>query len=108
MAPGEAASVEELVAGVERGVWVTTFHYTNLLEPMRVVLTGMTRHGTFMIENGKVTKPLRNLRFTQSVLDAFSAVEALTRDTKLTGDYLRVRAPAVLIREFQFTGGSQS
>ena len=108
MAPGEAASVEELVGSVERGVWITTFHYTNLLEPMRVVLTGMTRHGTFMIENGKVTKPLRNLRFTQSVLDAFSAVEALTRDTKLTGDYLRVRAPAVLIGEFQFTGGSQS
>ena len=108
MAPGEADSVEELVGSVERGVWVSTFHYTNLLEPMRVVLTGMTRHGAFMIENGKVTKPLRNLRFTQSVLDAFSAVEGLTRDTKLTGDYLRVRAPAVLIREFQFTGGSQS
>jgi predicted Zn-dependent protease len=108
MAPGEVKSVDELVRSVDRGILVTTFHYTNLVEPMRVVLTGMTRHGTFLIENGKVTKPLKNLRFTQSVLDAFSEVEALTSETKLLGDYLRVAAPAALIREFRFTGVSDS
>ena len=107
MGPGAAGSVDELVRSVDRGIWVTTFHYTNLVEPMRVVLTGMTRHGTFLIENGKVTKPLKNLRFTQSVLDAFSSVEALTSGTKLSGDYLRVSAPAALIREFKFSGASE-
>lgn len=107
MAGGEAGSAAELAKDIERGIWVTTFHYTNLVEPMRVVLTGMTRHGTFLIENGEITRPLKNLRFTQSVLDAFSNVQALTKGTKLTGDYLRVRAPAIRVREFNFTGVSE-
>ncbi len=108
MAGGEAKSTEELVRSLDRGIWVTTFHYTNLVEPMRVVLTGMTRHGTFLIENGRISKPLKNLRFTQSVLDALSGVEALTSKTKLTGDYVQVKAPAVLVKEFNFTGVSES
>jgi PmbA protein len=106
MAPGNATK-EEMLASTERGIWVTRFHYTNILHPVRTILTGMTRDGTFLIENGKFTKPLRNLRFTQSVLEAFANAEALGSRLKLVKDEwnpIGTCAPAAKIRSFQFTG----
>ena len=106
MAPGDATK-EEMLASTERGIWVTRFHYTNILHPVKTILTGMTRDGTFLIENGKITKPLKNLRFTQSVLEAFAGAEMLGAELKLVKDEwnpIGTCVPAVKIRGFQFTG----
>jgi PmbA protein len=98
---------EELVADIERGVLVTRFHYTHCPDPQRVVATGTTRDGTFLIEQGRITGALRNLRFTQSVLDAFSNIEALGDAPELHRDWWAGSAhhvPAMRIRGFRFTG----
>jgi PmbA protein len=100
---------EELVAGVEQGVLVTRFHYTHCPDPQKVVATGTTRDGTFLIENGRIRGALRNLRFTQSVLDAFTNIEALSNRPELHRDWWGVAAhhvPAMRVRGFQFTGGT--
>ena len=68
-APGDA-STDELIAGVERGVLVTDFWYTRILDPRTQVVTGLTRNGVWLIEDGRVVRPVTNLRFTQSFLDA--------------------------------------
>ena len=106
MAPG-TTSKEEMLASTRRGIWVTRFHYTNILHPVQTILTGMTRDGTYLIENGKIVRPLRNLRFTQSILEAFSNIEALGKDLVLLKDEwnsIGTCAPAAKIRDFRFTG----
>jgi len=65
-------SLEEMVRTVRRGIYVTRFHYTNVVEPMKAVITGMTRDGTFLIEDGEIKSPVQNLRFTESILKALS------------------------------------
>src|SRR5205823_592749 len=62
---------QELIKGVERGIWVTRFHYLSVVHPLLTILTGMTRDGTFLIENGEITQPIKNLRFTQNILEAW-------------------------------------
>ncbi|MFN2483917.1 MAG: TldD/PmbA family protein [Candidatus Limnocylindria bacterium] len=105
MAPGEA-SKEDMLASIGRGVWVTRFHYVNPVHPKKAVLTGMTKDGTFLVENGRFVKPILNMRFTQPMLDAFSSVEAISSDTRLLpGDFIGgTRAPAVKLGRFNFTG----
>jgi PmbA protein len=109
MAPGHATK-EEMLASTERGIWVTRFHYTNILHPVKTVFTGMTRDGTFLIENGQIARPLKNLRFTQSILEAFGGAEMLGSELKRVkagwGGFATC-APAVKIREFQFTGTTE-
>ncbi len=67
MAAGDA-SMDELLGGLDRGLLVTRFHYTNPVHSKRVVITGMTRDGTFLVEGGRIVGPVRNLRFTMSYL----------------------------------------
>lgn len=101
--PG-GSSLEEMIARTDKGLLVTRFHYTNVSEPMRAVITGMTRDGTFLIEGGRITKPVKNLRFTQSILEALSSVSAISRERKL------VRAtyvPAMKIERFRFSGKTE-
>ena len=99
------ASTDDLVRDVDKGVLVTEFHYTNMVEPTRLTLTGMTRNGTFLIENGKVTNAVRNMRFTQSLVDALGRVTGLTASphlcSALFGGYTVV--PSVRIDGFRFT-----
>jgi len=104
MSPGKD-SKELMLAAVERGLWVTRFHYVNPVHTLKTILTGMTRDGTFWIENGEIKQATKNLRFTQSVLEALSTVERISRETKLRGGlYGGIRAPALCIRRFAFTG----
>lgn len=106
MAPGDATK-EEMLATTERGIWVTRFHYTNPVHPVKTILTGMTRDGTFLIENGKITCPLKNLRFTQSILEALANAEMLGSEMKMIkSDWNSIGtcAPAAKIRNFRFTG----
>jgi predicted Zn-dependent protease len=105
MDPGDA-TIDELIGSVERGVYVTRFHYVNVEEPASVLLTGMTRDGTFMIEDGHLTAPLKNQRFTQSVLEAFSDVRGLTTHREFSGSEFLGHAfvPGMALGGFAFTG----
>jgi PmbA protein len=108
MAPG-SASREELLAGLDRGLWVTRFHYVNIVHAKRAILTGMTKDGTFLVEGGKVVRPIRNLRFTQSIPEAFSRIAAIGADTRMVAaEYsgINARVPALLIDRFAFTGAT--
>lgn len=104
VAPG-TASIDELIGSVKRGVYVTRFHYVNVEDPISVLLTGMTRDGTFMIEGGKLTRPLKNLRFTQSAVSALYRCEAATKERKFVGTEEGASfVPGLLIAKFAFTG----
>ena len=103
MRPGDA-TVEELIASTERGLLVTHFHYTRVVHPLYAIITGMTRDGTFLVEQGEVTHPVKNLRYTQSYLDALRDVQAIGRDTLLAGELVQARVPALKIGRFTFTG----
>ncbi len=109
MAPG-ATPRGDLISGVERGVWVTRFHYLNPVHPKKAILTGMTKDGTFLVENGRRTRPLLNFRFTQSIPEAFSDVRATSRETKLLpGEFFGgYRVPALHLGSFNFTGVTAS
>jgi predicted Zn-dependent protease len=107
MLPGTTPQAE-LVAGLEQGLLVTRFHYTNVVNPMTATVTGMTRDGTFWVEDGKVTGAVRNLRFTQSILEAFSAVRAVGAETELATEsfFGAARAPALAIDRFTFSSAT--
>lgn len=106
MAPGEA-TVEEMIRSTERGLLITRFHYTRVVHPLYVIITGMTRDGAFLIESGEVTRPIKNLRYTQSYLDALRDVQAIGQETRLAGDWQTSRVPALKIGSFTFTGVTQ-
>ncbi|MGZ3588992.1 MAG: TldD/PmbA family protein [Candidatus Limnocylindrales bacterium] len=102
------SSREELIGGLERGLLVTRFHYTNPVHPKLAVVTGMTRDGTFLVEGGQVVGPVRNLRFTQSYLEALAGVEAVGRERRLLRGFLGAcLVPAVRMRSFTFTGATE-
>ncbi len=98
-------SVDEMVASVKRGIYITRFWYIRMLHPMLLNVTGMTRDGTFLIENGEIVAPVKNMRFTQSIPDAFLHIVDLGKDVSLQGSwggaYL---VPAMHISKFHFTG----
>ncbi|MCC6618833.1 MAG: hypothetical protein IT341_07310 [Chloroflexi bacterium] len=87
-------------------MWVTRFHYINPVHPKKAILTGMTKDGTFLIEDGRISRPLLNFRFTQSIPEAFSDVRAASRETKLLpGEFFGAsRVPALHLGSFNFTG----
>lgn len=108
MAGGDQ-TLDQLVRQVERGLLVTRFHYTNLVEPKSALATGLTRDGLLLIENGEITRAVRNLRFTEAIPEAFRRCEGLTRDWQVEGEFgARVRAPGMLIRQFRFNGQAGS
>jgi len=108
MEPGEV-SIDEMRKSMTKGISVTRFHYVNgLLEPKEALMTGLTRDGTFLVEDGKIKKPLKNLRFTESILRAFSNIKSISKERKLISDPAQEMGsyivPAVLIKDFTFTG----
>jgi len=109
---GGAAGEDELAAPIERGLYVTRFWYVNVAHEKQTLLTGMTRDGTFLIEDGRIARPLRDVRFTDSVLRILSATEALTGAQRLVAEgsfYGRrfasgVVCPALRASGFRITG----
>jgi PmbA protein len=96
---------DELIAGLDRGLLVTRFHYTNVVHPKLAMITGMTRDGTFLVERGEVVGPVRNLRFTQSYLDALAGVSAISSSRKTIRGFLGAAVvPALRIDAWTFTG----
>jgi PmbA protein len=108
MAGGESTR-EEMIASTKLGIWVTRFNYVNgLLEPKTALMTGTTRDGTFLIRDGKVAARLPNLRWTQSMVEAFSNIESLSRERRIVGTWYNMFggsvAPVVKIRGWNITG----
>jgi len=106
MAAGDT-SLEEMIKSTKEGILVTTFHYTNLLKPLTVEMTGMTRNGTFMIKNGRIAYPIKNLRFTDSAVGAFNRVEAVGNKPQTYLSWGKVVAPALKIRDFNFSSATE-
>jgi predicted Zn-dependent protease len=107
MTAGDTARAD-LIAGLERGLLVTRFHYTNPVHPKLAIVTGMTRDGTFLVEDGRIVGPVRNLRFTQSYLDALAATSAVSRERRtLRGDFGGVLVPAIRVDSWTFTGATE-
>jgi PmbA protein len=108
MAGGDSTR-EEMIAGTKLGIWVTRFNYVNgLLEPKSALMTGTTRDGTFLVRDGKVVARLPNLRWTQSITEAFSNVEALSSERQIIGTWYNpfggTIAPTIKVRKWTFTG----
>jgi predicted Zn-dependent protease len=111
---GGESSLKEMIQSVRRGIYVTRFHYTNVVEPMKAVITGMTRDGTFLIEEGEIKRPIKNLRFTESIMRALSQVTAISKDRRICSEgtvYSRrfvtgTVVPAIKIDGFNFSGVS--
>jgi PmbA protein len=107
MAAGDA-SREELIGGLDRGLLVTRFHYTNPVHPKLAIVTGMTRDGTFLVEQGRIVAPVRNLRYTQSYLAAIASTVAVARERKTLKGFLGgVVVPALRLDGWTFTGTTE-
>ena len=105
MREGES-SVDEMIASTQRGLYITRFFYTRLVHNKGCVMTGMTRDGAFLIENGEISHPVKDLRFTQSYVEALAGVEAVGRESKLVLNEVgfATRVPALKLASFNFTG----
>ncbi len=99
---------DALVGELERGLLVTRFHYTNPVHPKLAIVTGMTRDGTFLVEDGRIVGPVRNLRFTQSYLGALAGTVAVG-DARRTvrGDFGGVLVPPIRVEGWTFTGTTE-
>jgi predicted Zn-dependent protease len=112
MAGGDATR-EQLIASVKRGVLITRFHYTNTPDPKRATMTGTTRDGTFLIEDGKITRALANVRYRMSALDLFAGIDLLGKQ-RLVRDWwssngmgsIVCLAPPVKVARATITGSS--
>ncbi len=96
-----------LLGAIDRGLLVTRFWYTRTVHPLSVTVTGMTRDSTFLIERGEITRPVKNLRFTQSYVEALSRVIGVGDKPLLAGESSPILTPAIAIRAFRFTGKSE-
>jgi predicted Zn-dependent protease len=107
MEPG-ASSLEEMITATGRGVLVTRFHYSNVVHPVASTITGMTRDGTFLISDGEIAHPVKNFRFTQSIIEALEQTSMVGRDTELASEFFfsASRVPALKVDSFNFSGRS--
>ena len=109
--PAADASVAAIVSQVGRGLLISDFWYTRVLDPRTLIITGLTRNGVWLIEDGQVTKPVQNLRFTQSYPQALApgavlGVGAHTDGLPSGWDQLAFRAPALRLASWNFTGNA--
>ncbi len=100
-----SSSTQELLDAVGDGLLVRQLHYVNIVDPLTLALTGMTRGGTFRVRDGKVAEPVQNLRFTQSFVDSLRSVLAIGDQGERCGSLMggEVVAPALALKGFRFT-----
>lgn len=104
---GKAANTEELIGKVKRGLLVTRFWYVRWLQPRELTVTGLTRDGVFLIENGKISHPVNNFRFNQSPLELLARCQAATTNTVRVPSWGGlVRVPAILSERFHMASVS--
>ncbi|QSR84295.1 TldD/PmbA family protein [Methylacidimicrobium sp. B4] len=108
---GSDRSTEELIQGIDRGVLVTRLWYVRTVDPRTLLLTGLTRDGTFWIDKGKIGYPVNNFRFNESPVSLLKNVLALGKPEAAVGseiDDLPARVPALVSKEFRFSSVSQA
>src|SRR5208337_3957879 len=102
--PERPQNVEQMVASTERGILVTRLWYIREVDPYEKILTGMTRDGTFYVEQGKIRHGVRNFRFNQSLIQMLSNVEAMGTPVRASGEEsFDMVVPAMKVRDFNFT-----
>jgi predicted Zn-dependent protease len=102
---GGTKSVDELVAGTQRGILVTRFWYIRFLDQRTVMVTGLTRDGTFLIEKGKITRPLKNFRWNESPLFMLNKIDELGRAERTEAGRV---VPSLRVRDWNFTSLSDA
>jgi predicted Zn-dependent protease len=102
---GGTKTVDELVAGTQRGILVTRFWYIRFLDQRTVMVTGLTRDGTFLIENGKITRPLKNFRWNESPLFMLNKIDELGRAERVEAGRV---VPSLRVRDWNFTSLSDA
>ena len=110
---GGTESIEQLIAGVTRGLLVTRFWYIRPVDPRTILFTGLTRDGTFLIENGKVTRAVKNLRFNESPIFMLNNLEAMGRPERVSASEsgnagAAIVVPPIRCRDFSFTSLSDA
>ena len=105
---GGNASLDEMICSARQAILITRFHYINgFLDTRRALMTGMTRDGTFLVEDGKIKSAVFDMRFTESCLEAFRRIKYISKERKLIADHLEtlgsVYAPGLYIKGFNFT-----
>jgi predicted Zn-dependent protease len=101
---GGKSSVTDMVASTDRGILLTRLWYIREVDPYEKILTGMTRDGSFLVENGRVTAGIRNFRFNQNILEMLSSVEQLGPAVRAAGEEsFEMVVPAMKVRNFHFT-----
>ncbi|GLI92136.1 TldD/PmbA family protein [Methylocystis echinoides] len=106
---GGDAALDDMIRSVKRGVLVTRIWYENMVERKSLLLTGLTRDGNFLIENGRITAPVRNMRFNQRLGELFGRIEALgatQRTWRAAGGGGAAAAPPMLAEKFHFSSKS--
>jgi PmbA protein len=107
LASGDA-TLEDMIASTERGLLITRFHYTRPVHPRDAVITGLTRDGTFLVQDGAIAYPVKNLRYTQSYIEALAGTQAVGRQAKSLGTSIGAqRVPPLKLSRFNFTGVTQ-
>lgn len=102
---GGEQTLDEIIKDTADGILVTRFHYMNPVNPREAVLTALTRDGVFRIEDGKIVGAVKNMRFTDSMLKAFSSIEAISSDRARTRSFFgNYYVPALKIKDLRFTG----
>ncbi|MBC7910125.1 MAG: TldD/PmbA family protein [Pyrinomonadaceae bacterium] len=110
---GGKTSIDEMIASTERGILVTRLWYIRLVDPQSVLYTGLTRDGTFLIEKGRIKSAIKNFRFNETPVKMLNNIEAISPLERITGservgDGFPVLAPAIKVREFEFTSLSDA
>lgn len=107
---GGTASLDELIKGTEKGILVSRLWYIRMVDPQTLLLTGLTRDGTFYIENGQVKFPIKNMRFNESPVIMLNNVEALGKPERTISveSYRSYLVPPMKIRDFTFTSLSDA
>lgn len=109
MIEGGDATIDDMIRDTRRGILVTRLWYTNMVDPRSLLLTGLTRDGNFLVENGEIVAPVRNMRFNESLAAAFSRIVALGRSKRVWCDMGRgvaISAPPMLVEGFEFSSKS--
>jgi predicted Zn-dependent protease len=102
--PRDPQTLAQMIASTERGVLVTRLWYIREVDPYEKIVTGMTRDGSFLVQDGRLQQGVRNFRFNQSVIHMLSSVEAMSVPVRSCGEEsFDMVVPAMKIRDFNFT-----
>jgi len=98
------STIDKMISGTKKGIYISRFHYVNILNPMSIQLTGMTRNGTFLIENGKLGGAIKNMRFNTSVVDMLKAVDMISKERQTKEGFVGPTvAPYLRTNNFTFS-----